>query len=492
MIDQLFPPQEKKKKLCPLTASSQIFPWCSHYQINFYTPSWITKATDLFLLLHAGLLAAGEKMVLSLVYNLFLFCSVITAFLLRKFLLLRFSKVLLNFAWQFEENSICLSLKSLKGRKRKYSYCAIDETNCVKVRSLRENQIPIKWTSDKNKDNNNELLHNPQVPVSLHPPTTTASLPHYCLLYISISALFFYSLSPHSFSLYTFTRQQQLRPLPQSIHPFPIVSSSTLAFIDWFLQLTAASLPSSHQFHYFHRNLIFFSSPFFLLHFTPTSLNWFPLLFSSFCHLPALHSSTHQLFPSFLFFSNVLSLYIGFHYHQTIITPSPHSPIFNRMAVFSLLHPLPFLFCFFHSTTWIFLLLLRPLHPSFFVPPPFLSHTVHSFNQLSSLTSTPHNIIIISSPAPSSRCIRGPHSNGSNTVAVAALSANWGNYNLASAVGPVLPFPHLPGSSSLHIPFPLYYSIPPSSSSSPALPQLFATPSLLLTFSPPSNSTSAT
>lgn len=125
-------------------------------------------------------------------------------------------------------------------------------------------------------------------------------------------------VSAHPFSLYAFRWQQQLRLLPQSIHPFPFVSTSTPAFIDSFLKLTP-SLPS-HQCHYYH------FPPFLLLYFTH-SLDWSSPSFTA----PS-SPFIHPAFLYFLLFSNVLALYIGFHYHHTIMTYSPHSPIFLQDA----------------------------------------------------------------------------------------------------------------------------------------------------------------
>lgn len=147
----------------------------------------------------------------------------------------------------------------------------------------------------------------------------------------------------------------------------------------WLVSL--ASLPS-HQCHYYH-----FPS-FLLLYFTPTSLDWsspsFTAPSSPFIHPPA--------FLYFLLFSNVLALYIGFHYRHTIITlffffflqyACPLTPLSSNCSP----------------------LLLSP-------DPSFCFESLHTFNRFSSLPSTPHNILILSCPSPSAhpgRCyIRVP------------------------------------------------------------------------------------
>lgn len=85
---------------------------------------------------------------------------------------------------------------------------------------------------------------------------------------------------------------------------------------------------------------------------------------------------------------------------------------------------------------------------------------MHSLNHLSSLIPTPPLLMPSSSAFPAllpctlgKTLHPGHHSNDSNAVALAALSANWGNYNLAAAGVPFLPFLLFPGSSSSSLSF---------------------------------------
>lgn len=178
--------------------------------------------------------------------------------------------------------------------------------------------------------------------ISLYPPPEP--LPHFGLFSLLVLFNFLLTLlvSAHPFSLYAFRWQQQLRLLPQSVHPFPFVSTSTPAFIDSFLKLTP-SLPS-HQCHYYH------FPPFLLLYFTPTSLDWSSPSFTA----PS-SPFIHPAFLYFLLFSDVLALYISFHYHHTIMTYSPHSPILftGCLSPVSPLYPLTILLSF-----------SLPIHPS--------------------------------------------------------------------------------------------------------------------------------
>lgn len=168
-----------------------------------------------------------------------------------------------------------------------------------------------------------------------------------------------------------------------SINPPISFCKNLYTWFYWLVSLPSSSLPS-HQCHHDH-----FPS-FFLLYFTPTSLDWsspsFTPLSSPFIHPPA--------FLYFLLFSNVLALYIGFHCHHTIITLSPHSPFFLQDDC-----PLTPL------SSYCSLLLLSP-HPSFYFD------SLHAFNHFSSLSSTPHNILILSCLSPSAHpgrcCIRVP------------------------------------------------------------------------------------
>lgn len=112
-----------------------------------------------------------------------------------------------------------------------------------------------------------------------------------------------------------------------------------------------------------------------------------------------------------------------------------------------------------------------------------------SLNHLSSLTSTllllmpSSSALPALSPYPLGKTLHpGHHGDDSDAVALAALSANWGNYNLAAAGVPSSSFRVPPLPLFLSIPFPLYFSIPPSSflfTLPPTLPWIFCP--LLLT-----------
>lgn len=213
--------------------------------------------------------------------------------------------------------------------------------------------------------------------------------------------------------------------------------------------------------------LIFFFFVF-LLHFPHILLDWYLLLFSSFCQL---HSATLQFFyPFYSFLMCWHFVLVSIIINQIIITPS-------------LIHPFLQNACLLTPPSLSFSLLPSLHHMA---PPSSFSFcfalSIFSL-RYSTIFRLSQYLIKSSSSAPlllyASMLHQGPHGDDSNAVTVAALSANWGNYYLASAVGPVLPFPHLPGSSSLLISFPLYYSIPPSSSSPPALPQVSAIPHCL-------------
>lgn len=171
----------------------------------------------------------------------------------------------------------------------------------------------------------------------------------------------------------------------------------------------------------------------------------------------------------------MLSLYNGFHHCQSHHTqPLTHSFSHFYSTVSSLPSPFFSLHLIHHSISFF----------SHLFSPSSLFSTMHSLNHLSSRTSTPPLLMPSSSaspalsPHPLGKTLHPHHhSNDSNAVALAALSANWGNYNLAAAGVPFLPFLLLPGSSSLSL-----------SLSFHPLPSPFFHPSIFLFFYPPPNS----